>query len=502
MGCVMMFWAAALLGGCGLVDASRELKSLAELGVDDGAREGVSMELEVTSDADAVLELPTGAKLTVPAGAVDGSVTLSLARPKDAEALQLVKSVPSTDKVSSAPYVFKPHGIQFKKEVEVTLPVAKDRDSEKLVVAWLRDEKDTQWKTLGKPRVKDGLASIALEHFSVLVLLERSDLAGGGSGLPGDEGEPGDGDASAEQGDDGPFPVRIALDERNNRLLAPFWGALVGIDLTTGESTVLASIPYEYETNIVSDTDLQRVYYPVSRGLGVFDLVTGEHHFVEARLSDQIEKVAGGHGQERFFMASTDPAAFKGGSCSGSDCWALIQEYDRSTQELTTIASKTTGSGEILSTIGAMAFDGENNALFVLDSTHASLRNYGRLTRIDLETLERTVVTDTIGETPGYGAFLRPAGLALSAAGDRAFVSGEHRSGGIDDILWEVDLTSGAHTSLSNNVSHDGPPIVPEDVVVDAAGRNAYVVGMDESSGDYGFYHIDLTTGQRRLLAE
>ncbi len=191
MGCVMVSFCALLLGGCGLADAIRELKSLSELGVDDGASEGVSMSLEVTPDKDAVLELPTGAKLAVPKGAVDGAVTLSIARPKDAEALQFVKTVSSTDKVSSAPYVLTPHGTQFKKGVEVTLPVAKDRTSEKLVVAWLKDENDKEWKTLGKPKVKDGVATIEVDHFSVLVLLERDSAANGApSVMPGEDLEP------------------------------------------------------------------------------------------------------------------------------------------------------------------------------------------------------------------------------------------------------------------------------------------------------------------------
>lgn len=196
------FCAALLLGGCGLADSIRELKSLAELGVDDGASEGVSMALDVTPDEEAELALPTGAKLVVPKGAVDSKVTLSITRPKDAEALELVQSVSSKDKVSSAPYVLKPHGTQFKKGVEVTLPVAKNRDSEKLVVAWLEDEKDTQWKTLGKPEVKGGVAKIAIDHFSVLVLLERTSDGAGGGAEPGDEDGPsGDGEGPGPGGE-------------------------------------------------------------------------------------------------------------------------------------------------------------------------------------------------------------------------------------------------------------------------------------------------------------
>jgi hypothetical protein len=167
-----LFAAILPLAGCGLADAISELKSLTELGIDDGASAGESISALATPAAGATLELETGATLSVPAGALEKELELSMKRPEDKEALALIKSVSKSDKVASAPYVLTPHGAQFKKSVEITLPLGKGRDQSKIAVAWLEDEQDTSWELLGTPKIVGDKAKIALDHFSVLVLLE------------------------------------------------------------------------------------------------------------------------------------------------------------------------------------------------------------------------------------------------------------------------------------------------------------------------------------------
>ncbi len=167
-------------------ESANEVSSLRELGIDDGASQGQKTSALVTGKEEVVMKLATGAQVKVPQGAVKSQVNLGLRRPDDKQALALVKSVPAKDKLASAPYVVTPHGTQFEKEVEITLPVSKERDSQRLKVLWLSDEKDTKWKEQGKPKVvANGKATFSVKHFSVLLLVE-GELNGGGARDGGD----------------------------------------------------------------------------------------------------------------------------------------------------------------------------------------------------------------------------------------------------------------------------------------------------------------------------
>ncbi len=214
--------AALAVVGCES-DSGRSAESLAELGIDDGASAGLETSAPVTGKEEVVMELATGARVKIPEGAADTEIVLGLKRPADSVALALIKGLASTDKVASAPYVVTPHGTKFKAEVEVTLPVVKDRDLKKLRVVWLEDEKDTKWKELGVPEVTGKEAVVRVDHFSVLLLVEGErepsgaqpgydDEDGGAGGedmlAAGDASDGGSVDASEPGGDgDGLFPV-------------------------------------------------------------------------------------------------------------------------------------------------------------------------------------------------------------------------------------------------------------------------------------------------------
>lgn len=170
-------WFAALLGTLVACSVDDLLDDLHIPGViDDGAALGTEKSLQTDGSTEERVTLKTGASLTVPKGAVDHSVTLSMKRPNDKDAVVLVKSLRSVDDLVSAPYVLTPHGTKFKKPVSIELPVNKQNHGE-LVVGWLEDESDTHWKKLGTPTIADGKAKIEVDHFSVLVLLE-ADAAG------------------------------------------------------------------------------------------------------------------------------------------------------------------------------------------------------------------------------------------------------------------------------------------------------------------------------------
>jgi hypothetical protein len=158
-----------------------------QLGIEDGAGAGVAKTFKVDGSVQKTLTLDTGASLTVPKGALDREVTIGVERPSDEKAVELVKSLKSVKSVASAPYVLTPHGTKFNSAVTLALPISKNADR-KLVVGWLEDEEDTDWKVLADAKVESGVVKVNLTHFSVVVVLDAeeagldtSTLADGGS---------------------------------------------------------------------------------------------------------------------------------------------------------------------------------------------------------------------------------------------------------------------------------------------------------------------------------
>src|SRR5690349_14586018 len=64
---------------------------LVELGIDDGASAGQKKSAKATAKQGVTVTLDNGAKLAVPAGAVDKDTDIAIQRPPDAEALEYVK---------------------------------------------------------------------------------------------------------------------------------------------------------------------------------------------------------------------------------------------------------------------------------------------------------------------------------------------------------------------------------------------------------------------------
>jgi hypothetical protein len=165
---VSLFIACALLacsdGGGG--------SSLAALGIDDGASAGLSKSANASPEKSVRIALETGALVEIPAGAVTKDVKVSMERPEDGKALDLVNRLPkAADRIASAPYVLTPHGTKFQSDVTIKLPLSK-KDATAVSVAWLEDEDDSDWKVLANAQIEAGKAAVKLKHFSVLLLIE------------------------------------------------------------------------------------------------------------------------------------------------------------------------------------------------------------------------------------------------------------------------------------------------------------------------------------------
>jgi hypothetical protein len=191
-------WFAALLGTLVACSVDDLLDDIGIPGIiDDGAALGTEKSLQTDGSAEERITLKTGASLSVPKGAVDHAVTLTMKRPNDKDAVVLVKSLRTTDDLASAPYVLTPHGTKFKQPVSIELPVNKQNHGE-LVVGWLENENDTRWKKLGTPTLEGGKAKIEVDHFSVLILLEAD-----AAGLTDDAADAGPADAASAAEDAG-----------------------------------------------------------------------------------------------------------------------------------------------------------------------------------------------------------------------------------------------------------------------------------------------------------
>jgi hypothetical protein len=167
---------AALLAivACGDSEPGGDVLAGAPLGIDDGASRGEARVVLARADRSATIELSTGARVFVPAGAVTRAMMLRIERPADSEALGLVASIGKQRKLASAPYIVTPHGTVFEKDIALTLPVANAAAGKRVQVAWLENEHDKNWKVLGPAMAAaDKKVVVPIKHFSVLVLLEE-----------------------------------------------------------------------------------------------------------------------------------------------------------------------------------------------------------------------------------------------------------------------------------------------------------------------------------------
>jgi hypothetical protein len=145
------------------------------LGIDDGAKLGESTSMLVTRTSGATMTLKTGASVNVPPGALKSDALLEMKRPPDTRALELTRAVPKRYRLASAPYVLTPHGSMFDQNVNISLPIGRSVKSDKLRVARIENEEDTNWTVMATPNVAGRAATFGVQRFSVLVLVEEVD---------------------------------------------------------------------------------------------------------------------------------------------------------------------------------------------------------------------------------------------------------------------------------------------------------------------------------------
>lgn len=170
---------------------------------DDAQSDDPSSVTKVVGPAGGELVLPDGAGVTIPEGALDEEIEITVARLSDSEAGALAELLPNGLTLVSDLYAFTPHGQEFLLPVEIRVPY--DSSSDALAMQSLDDETDTSWGEDKGAAFADDVATLETEHFSIKgVTAGRADTD---AGMDGGDGRT---DSGAETTDSGTMTMQDA----------------------------------------------------------------------------------------------------------------------------------------------------------------------------------------------------------------------------------------------------------------------------------------------------
>ncbi|MCP4406253.1 MAG: hypothetical protein GY807_00505 [Gammaproteobacteria bacterium] len=287
-------------------------------------------------------------------------------------------------------------------------------------------------------------------------------------------------------------PKGLALDIANNRALVvdssrPGRGlnALLAVDLTTGNRTVISNEDITRATDVALDMANNRVLWVKSSALLAVDLNSGEQVVVsqEGEAGDGIP----------FSIPEYVVLAANGRALVVDAGLAALLEVDLSNGDRRVISGVSTGSGTALQFPRAAAVDADNSRALVVDE------GLNAVLEIDLSNGNRRVISNiSKGQGPLFGI---PEGIAFDMANNRVLV--------VDfESLLEVDLVSGDRRVISdpNAIQIAGPSFFqPRGVTLDKTNNRLLVAdggrAEDGRSPNYSLLEVDLATGDRRLIS-
>src|SRR5690349_12252213 len=195
----------ALFGACGVTIVNEPFA--------DGASHGERISKIVDGSQDVSLTLENGASLELPKGAVWSTAEVGLERMADGRAAKLLMEAKPALRALSAPHVLTPHGLQFERAVQLTLPITLRRSGgSRPKVVWLADESDLEWKPLEDEEIDGDVVRISLSHFSIVMLAEVD----GELGLAPDAGD---------------MDAEIAIDPQIDAAAVDAWAPDRGMDV-------------------------------------------------------------------------------------------------------------------------------------------------------------------------------------------------------------------------------------------------------------------------------
>ncbi|MBO1254419.1 hypothetical protein J3L16_01825 [Alteromonas sp. 5E99-2] len=166
--------------------------------------------------------------------------------------------------------------------------------------------------------------------------------------------------------------------------------------------------------------------------------------------------------------------------------YRTIFELDLTTNEIHIVSNAIRGTGPILEMPQAIAWDSNNNRVFVSDI------NLDAIVSINLSTGDRVVISD---DTTGFG-------FPLSSPSSITFDNTENLLYVMDstlDALIKIDIDSGDREIVSDRSAFFGDSVLDwTDAVLDIDNNIGYLSSTSEGK----IYRINLDTGNRTLIAD
>lgn len=294
-------------------------------------------------------------------------------------------------------------------------------------------------------------------------------------------------------------PSAVVIDEQSGRalLLDPFRERLVSLDLTTGDRALISGDTRGSGPALVSPVDIAidsangraiivdspEIFGSTQGALVAIDLDTGDRTII----SDNTI------GAGPFFSVP------RGVAVDAPNHRALVVDregeelmaIDLDTGDRTIISNAATGSGRALGDARGIALDQARARVLVVGDTGGG----AALISVDLATGDRTSITDPLTEFGG----LFPRGLALDSAHDRVFTAAQ-------DAVLSIDLNSGDRTIVSNAMNGSGPQLGQAIATgFDAATDRALVIYYHSLSDQMAvprLLTVDVASGDRAFAGE
>jgi hypothetical protein len=293
-------------------------------------------------------------------------------------------------------------------------------------------------------------------------------------------------------------PTAVRLDTANHRLFVvdTELRAIFGIDLTTGNRTVLNS-------DVVSTTrTLSRLAFNPSSHLLFANALSGEILAID--LTNQQHRSFANSNVGSGLMVNY-PEGLVIEQANGTAASVLLTDRGLSslmrvnlaTGIRTAASDSASGIGSGPSLVGSAdvvldtrTSSNGHTALVIVDAPSYQLLS------VDLATGDRTQIASLNSSAPPIG---RVSHMRLDANGNRVLFTDATYSG--NNALYAIDLTTGVRTTITDSTRGTGPTLTfAANVTLDPSVNPTRALISDEGLG--GIFAVDLATGNRTLLID
>ena len=286
------------------------------------------------------------------------------------------------------------------------------------------------------------------------------------------------------------FNEDFVLDISNNRILSPdiTAGDVISIDITSGEKTTLFTPSVQNNIGTITGAD----YHAQTNTLYMTELDWDSEQINLIKLdlnTNNFTRIIEGFGEGTFISdlaldIKNNNAIMTAYSLSSSSVISVSLESGT----LTVLSDESITDTKVLTNPKALAIDVENQSLFILDNSTEALVSINMQTgkQVRLINTEHTIPDDV-------NRLTQPKELVLDKANNRVLVIEEHLG------LVAIDLNTGQRTIISDARDAGlGVALVdsPVDLALDSSKNQVLILDKTQRS----VLAIDLINGQRSLV--